>query len=379
MATKSAAAKKAPVKKAAVKKAPAAPKKLRVAIIGCGGISQTHMAAYKEIPEVELVGFCDINPAKLTEYQEKYGVKPEQCFEKWDDLFKVVKPDAVDICTPNGVHCPAALAAAAGGCHIMVEKPMAMNPDECEQMIAAAKKHKVKLAVGFQHRFNSKTDFLVNARDKGQFGNVMFVKCQALRRRGIPNWGVFGQKELQGGGPMIDIGVHVVEMAHYFMGSPKPVAATGNCWTYLGNKQSDVMCAWPNWDYKTYTVEDLAIGHIRFDNGMIMQIESSFAAHIDKDEWRFTAMGDKGGCCWDPLQIFTDEAGAMVHITPDYVAPDWNKDWVYLFVRKLQNWVDGILKGTPLRASGEEGLAVQKILDGIYRSAEQGGKEVPIK
>ena len=112
---------------------------------------------------------------------------------------------------------------------------------------------------------------------------------------------------------------------------------------------------------------------------MIMQIESSFAAHIDKDEWKFVAMGEKGGCDWDPLQIFTDDAGAMVHIKPDYVAPDWNKDWTYLFARKLQNWVDGILKGTPLRASGEEGLAIQKILDGIYRSAEQGGKEVPIK
>ena len=190
---------------------------------------------------------------------------------------------------------------------------------------------------------------------------------------------MFGRKDLQGGGPMIDIGVHVVEMAHYFMGSPKPVAATGNCWTYLGDKPSEVMSMWPNWDYKTYTVEDLAIGHIRFDNGMIMQIESSFAAHIDKDEWKFVAMGEKGGCDWDPLQIFTDDAGAMVHIKPDYVAPDWNKDWTYLFARKLQNWVDGILKGTPLRASGEEGLAIQKILDGIYRSAEQGGKEVPIK
>lgn len=120
MATKAAAAKKAPAKapaKAPVKKAPAkkatvkkaeAPKKLRVAIIGCGGISHAHMAAYKSIPEVELVGFCDINPERLTEYQEKYGVKPEQCFEKWDDLFKTVKPEAVDICTPNGVHCPAA-------------------------------------------------------------------------------------------------------------------------------------------------------------------------------------------------------------------------------------------------------------------------------
>ncbi len=387
MATKAAAVKKVPAKKAPAAKAvpgkaapkKAAPAKLRVAIIGCGGISHTHMAAYKAIPEVELVGFCDINPDRLKEYQEKYEVKPELCFEKWDDLFKTVKPDAVDICTPNGVHCPAAVASAKAGCHIIVEKPMAMSPDECEQMIAAAKAAKVKLAVGFQHRFNSKTDYLVQARDEGQFGKLMFVKCQALRRRGIPNWGVFGQKELQGGGPMIDIGVHVVEMAHYFMGSPKPVAATGNCWTYIGDKPSEVMSMWPNWDYKTYTVEDLAIGHIRFDNGMIMQIESSFAAHIDKDVWRFTAMGDKGGCCWDPLQIFTDKAGAMVHITPDYVAPDWNKNWTYLFERKLQNWVDGILKGTPLRASGEEGLAIQKILDGIYRSAAAGGKEVSIK
>ncbi len=111
---------------------------------------------------------------------------------------------------------------------------------------------------------------------------------------------------------------------------------------------------------------------------MIMQIESSFAAHIEKDMWTFTAMGDKGGCSWDPLKIYTDKSGAMVTINPDYVAPDWNVDWLYIFVRKLQNWVDAILKGTPLRAPGESGLMVQKILDGIYRSAEQGGKEVKI-
>lgn len=361
------------------KKADAAPKKLRVALIGCGGICQTHMAAYKEIPEVELVGFCDIKPERLEYMQKTYDVKPEICFEKWNDMIEAVKPDAVDICTPNGVHMAPAVDAANAGCHVMVEKPMAMNAAECEKMIAAAEKNKIKLAVGFQHRYNSKTDYLMKAKANNQFGNIMFVKCQALRRRGIPNWGVFGQKELQGGGPMIDIGVHVVEMAHYFMGSPKPVAATGNTWTYLGDKKSDTMSVWPNWDYKTYTVEDLAIGHIRFDNGMIMQIESSFAAHIDKDEWRFTAMGDKGGCCWDPLEIFTDMDGAMVHIKPDYISPDWNSNWTYLFIRKLQNWVDGCLKGTDLRASAEAGLAVQKILDGIYASAEKGGKEVTIK
>ena len=330
----------------------------------------------------------------MTYFKENYG-QNENCknakyyvidankgkdLSQWDAMFDEVKPDAVDCCTPNGMHCPVAVAAAQHGCHAIVEKPMAMTPEECEEMIAASKKAGKLLAVGFQHRYNSKTDFLVKARDEGEFGNLMFVKCQALRRRGIPNWGVFGQKELQGGGPLIDIGVHVVEMAHFFMGSPKPVAASGNCWTYIGDKPSEVMCTWPNWDYKTYTVEDLAIGHIRFDNGAIMQIESSFAAHIEKDLfWTFTAMGDKGGCTWDPLRIFADKAGAMVTIKPDYVAPDWDVDWIYLFQRKLQNWVDAILTGTPLRAPGEAGLAIQKILDGIYRSAEQGGKEVIIK
>ncbi|MBQ7400877.1 MAG: Gfo/Idh/MocA family oxidoreductase, partial [Lentisphaeria bacterium] len=231
-----ATAKKAPAKKAAPVKKAAAPKKLRVAFIGCGGIFTTHMAAYSQIPEVEIVGYCDIKPDRLEDVQKQYGATPEMCFEKWDDMFKAVKPDAIDVCTPNGVHMPAAVAAANAGCHVMVETPMAMTPEECEKMIAAAKKNNVKLAVGFQHRYNTKTDYLMNAKARGQFGNLMFVKCQALRRRGIPNWGVFGQKELQGGGPLIDIGVHVIEMAHYFMGSPKPVAATGNCWTYLGNK-----------------------------------------------------------------------------------------------------------------------------------------------
>jgi predicted dehydrogenase len=204
----------------------------------------------------------------------------------------------------------------------------------------------------------------------------MFVKCQALRRRGIPNWGVFGQKHLQGGGPMIDIGVHVIEMAHYVMGSPNPVAAAGNTWTYLGDKKSDIVSQWPHWDYKTYTVEDLAIGQIRFDNGAILQIEASFAAHIKEDTWNFTMMGDKGGCQWDPPMIFTDRAGTMVNESPAYVGG--RPDFPYLFACKMRNWAEACLHDRPLRAPGEAGLAVQKILDGIYRAAESG-KEVLIK
>lgn len=348
--------------------------KLRVAIIGCGGIAQMHLGVFREFPDVEIVAGVDIDADRLKVMQETWGVT--KTYTDWKKMLKEVKPDAVSICTPNAMHAQPAIDSSNAGCHVITEKPMAMNPGECHKMIDAAAKSGKKLAVGFQFRYHPNIDYLARARDAGTFGNIMFVKCQALRRRGIPNWGVFGRKELQGGGPMIDIGVHVIEMAHYFMGSPKPVAAAGNTWTYMGNKPSSVVSQWPGWDHKTYTVEDLAIGHIRFENGAVLQIEASFAAHIEKDEWNFNFMGDKGGGRFDPPALFTDRAGTMINETPGWLSG--KTDFTTLFQYKLRNFVDACLKDTPLRAPGEAGLAVQKILDGVYRAAE-AGKEVPIK
>ena len=350
-------------------------KKFRVAFIGCGGISRVHIEALQKMPDVEIVAGCDNRPARLKWFTEV--TKSTNVFENYDEMLKAMKGqiDGVNICTPNGEHAPAALAASKAGCHVITEKPMAMTPGECQKMIDAAKKAGKKLVIGFQYRYHPSTQALVRAREAGQFGNIMFVKCQALRRRGIPNWGVFGQKELQGGGPMIDIGVHVIEMAHYVMGSPKPVAAVGNTWTYIGDKASNVASQWPHWDYKKYTVEDLAIGHIRFENGAILQIEASFAAHIEKDVWNFTLMGDKGGCSWDPCAIYTDRDDTMWTSTPAFTGQG---DFPAMFFSKLRNWVDGCTKGTPLTAPGEAGIAVQKILDAVYRSAAIGGKEVKI-
>lgn len=350
-------------------------KKLRMAFIGCGGIAQTHLAALRNMPEVEVVAGCDIDPKRLQIMEEKWGVKKN--YKDWKVMLKEMagEIDAIDVCTPNGVHAPAAIDSANAGLHVITEKPMAMTPDECNRMIEAAKKADKKMCIGFQYRYHPNTQFLKRAADEGQFGKVMFVKCRALRRRGIPNWGVFGQKELQGGGPMIDIGVHVIEMAHYVMGSPKPVSASGNTWTWMGNKPSNVVSQWPNWDYKTYTVEDLAIGQVRFENGALMQIEASFCNHIEKDVWNFELVGENGGCSWDPPMIFRDQAGSMVNIAPGFLPQDTG--FASLFQVKLQNFVDACLKGTPMTAPGEAGLAVQKILDGVYRSAE-AGKEILI-
>lgn len=347
-------------------------KKLRVAMVGCGGIADMHVKMFAGIPEVEIVAGVDINPERLKVMKEKYGMT--RLYTDWRAMLKEVKPDAVDVCTPNGAHAAAAIDASQAGCHVITEKPMAMTPTECSRMIAAAKKARKVLAIGFQYRYHPVTQMIKRFREEGQFGNIMFVKCQALRRRGVPNWGVFGQKELQGGGPMIDIGVHVIEMAHYAMGRPRPVAATGNTWTYMGNKKSDVVSVWPGWDWKTYTVEDLAIGHIRFENGAVLQIEASFCGHIEKDVWNFNMVGDKGGCNWDPAAIYTDKAGTMVNMTPAWLPQG---DFASMFTTKLRNFVEGCLKGTTLEAPGEDGLAVQKMLDGVYRSAA-AGREVKI-
>lgn len=347
--------------------------KLKIALVGCGGISNIHMEILQKMDNVEVVAGVDLKPACLKLMKEKYGIK--KLYADWKKMLKEVKPDAVDVCTPNGMHAPACIDASNFGCHVITEKPMGMTPDECQRMIDAAAKARKKLVVGFQYRYHPNTQIIKRAMDEGIIGNVMFVKCQALRRRGIPNWGVFGRKELQGGGPMIDIGVHVIEMAHYAIGAPVPVAAMGKTWTYMGNKPSQVASGWPNWDWKTYTVEDLAIGQIRFANGVLMQIESSFAAHIEKDVWDFTVVGDKGGARWETGTVFTDRAGTMVNCVPGYTG---SGDFNNLFELKLRNFVDGCLFNKPLIAPGEAGIAVQKILDGVYRSQDNGGKEVAI-
>ncbi len=346
--------------------------RLRLALVGCGGIAEVHLDALRTMPDVEIVAGVDIQPQRLKVMQDKFNIP--RLYSDWKRMLREIRPDAVDVCTPNAVHAPAAVDALRFGCHVFTEKPMALNPRQCQQMIRAAAKARRKLAVGFQYRYHPSTQFLKRAGDEGRFGKILFVKCQALRRRGIPNWGVFGQKHLQGGGPMIDIGVHVIEMAHYLMGSPKPLSAQGNVWTYLGDKPSRVASMWPGWDYKTYNVEDLAAGQVRFAGGAMMQIETSFAAHIEKDVWNFTLAGEKGGCSWDPPMIFTDRAGTMVNESPAFTG---DGSWNALFAAKLRNFIDACLRNTPLEAPGEAGLAVQTLIDAVYRSAD-AGREIRI-
>jgi predicted dehydrogenase len=345
-------------------------KKLRIGFIGGGGISRTHMNYLSKMDDVELVAVSDISPAALEACSKEFGFS--NCFKDYRDLLKIKGIDAVTVGTPNAAHYQPTIDALNAGKDVMVEKPMAMTAEEAADMVRVARKKKKLLVIGFQHRFAAAAQMFKRSIDEGHFGQILYARCLALRRRGIPNWGVFGRKDLQGGGPLIDIGVHMMEVAHYLMGSPRPVSAFGSAYTYLGDKPSDVACSWPNWDYKSYTVEDLAVGMIRFENGATLTVEASFAAHIGKGEWTFTLMGEKAGAQFDPPMIFKDEAGAMVNITPDYL-PRTDP-----FQIKMRHFVECVQTRSPSEAPGEHGLLVQQMLNGIYQSAEQG-REVRIK
>jgi len=345
--------------------------KLRIGWIGTGGIANFQaQQLLSRRQDVEIVAGCDVNQENLDKFAEKFEFDAK--FNDYNEMLKMDGLDAVSVCTPNFMHKDPTIAALQAGKHVLVEKPMAMSAQEAKEMVAAAEQSSATLTMGFQYRLGAEAQILKRYADAGQFGNVMFARVQALRRRGIPNWGVFGRKELQGGGPLIDIGVHLIECAHFLMGEPKPVAASAQMFTYMGNKPSDVDSPWPGWDHETYNVEDLAVGFVRFDNGATMAIESSFVAHIKDNVFNVQIMGEKGGCTLRPVSIFKDEAGTMVNIEPGYV-PKYNS-----MAKKMDDWIARIRGERETQCPARAGLMVQEILQGLYDSAE-AGKEVEIK
>ena len=348
-------------------------KKVRVGFVGAGGIAGTHIKWLQPVEGVEVVALADPLEGACDRHIKTYGLDGAKAFTDYKQMLKMDDIDAVSVCTPNWMHYKPTIEALKAGKHVLVEKPIAMTAREAAKMCDVAKATGKTLTIGFQQRFTPAAQFIRRAVDEGQLGDVMFVRAQALRRRGIPSWGVFGQKKLQGGGPLIDIGVHIIEVSHYLLGKPRPVAASASCYTYLGDKKPEATAPWGDWDYKTYTVEDLACGFVRFENGATLAIESSFAAHIENDIFATTLMGTKAGATWSggSARIFTDYCGKMVNIEPKVFEKEEG------FARKMRNWIETV-RGADNDAPGEDGLMVQKILDALYQSSEKG-REVVIK
>lgn len=342
---------------------------LRLGFIGCGGIAQRQLASVQKLPGVEVVAVSDLREESIEAFRQK---TPEaKAFLDWRALVHYKDLDAVSVCTPNHLHREQSILALQYGKHVLVEKPMAMNVGEAIEMEEASKKAKRVLQIGFQERFSPAARLLKKQAENGFFGDILHVRVLALRRRGIPNWGVYGQMKAQGGGPLIDFGIHWLEMAHYLMGNPEPVTASGTTFRYFGTLKSSTISRWPNWDNETYDVEDMAVGFLRFANGATLSIETSFVAQIEKDISQVQIMGSKGGAITEPLLLFSDFNDYMMTMSPQYMLQEPGFD------AKMRHFIECARDGIKCEAPAKDGVAVQKMIEGLYKSANEK-KEVAL-
>ena len=347
--------------------------KLRVAVIGVGSISNVHIEGYLKNPDVELVAFCDINEKQLKKRGEQYNIT--KLYTSLDEMLEKEQLDAVSVCTWNSQHAPCTIKAFNAGLHVLCEKPMATSSEEAEEMLAAAKRNNKLLMIGFVRRHGNDAKILKTFIDNGDFGDIYYAKATYLRRNGNPG-GWFGDKSRSGGGPLIDLGVHVIDLVRYSCGNPKPVSVYGATFKKLGNRPHIIAKK----RYQSVTegevvndVEDLATALIRFDNGMVLSVEASFSLNIKENVGKIEVFGTKSGACMNPeLEIFTEQNNYLTNVSFDNPTA---LSFEGLFDNEMNHFVDCVLNGTKCIAPAEDGVVIMNILDAIYKSAETG-KEV---
>jgi len=345
--------------------------KLKIGVIGVGGISEAHIGGYKKNPNVELTAFCDINEERLKEKGEKYGVT--HLYTDVNEMVKNEKLDAVSVCTWNCAHAKCSIAALNAGINGSCEKPMAMNAIEAEEMKAAAEKNGKLLMVGFVRRYGNDMDILKDFINTDYFGEIYYAKANYIRRNGNPG-GWFCDKSRSGGGPLIDLGVHVIDFVRYALGNPKPVSVYAATFSKLGDRRNlktpkDYVSA----DHKPdelCDVEDLATALIRFDNGAVLNVETSFSLNVSEDRGIIELYGDKGGAKIDPeLKLYSETNGYMTDVS---LKAQTALNFDGLFQKEIDHFVNCLLGNSECRSPAQDGIELMKILDAAYESAKTG-------
>ncbi|MDQ0338817.1 putative dehydrogenase [Caldalkalibacillus uzonensis] len=347
--------------------------KFRIGIIGAGTITKlahyTSLSALKD--QAEVVAIADINEHQAVQLAEKYDTK--HIFSGYRELLRLADVDAVLISLPNFLHAKVAIEAMEAGKHVLCEKPMAINGLEAQQMVEVQKKTGKVLMVGLNNRFRSDVQFIKEQVNKGELGEIYYAKCGWMRRAGIPGWGTwFTTKSKSGGGPLIDIGVHMLDVTLYLMGNPKPVSVVGATYIKFGHTKEGLnRVSWGDVNENgMFDVEDLATAFIRLDNGATLALEVSWAANIAKDDVYVQLLGNKSGIRLTNdtgLTIYTEREGFQHDITP-HITYDDQQARINMWKHFLHCLETG---ETPL-CSPEQGLLVNQILDAIYQSSETG-------
>ncbi|WP_347553128.1 Gfo/Idh/MocA family oxidoreductase (plasmid) [Pseudalkalibacillus hwajinpoensis] len=339
--------------------------KKKVAIIGGGQVAEkNHLPSYREREDVEVVAVLNQSESNARAFAKRHTIP--QSYTDLKELLTVEKPDIVSVCTPNKYHYQHVMEALYSGSHVFCEKPPSIAAAEAKEMNELARSRDLVLGYNFQHRFSEETVILRNKVREGVLGEIYHTKASALRRSGVPGWGNFINKDLQGGGPLIDLGIHMLDSAFFIMDFPEVKKVTAKMFQKIGPYKSEG--SFGKWNPEEYEVEDSLFGFIELTNGGLIQIDTSFALHIQKDKkMNIEFCGDKAGATLYPLEIYSDHKGKLAPLY-EQKAIDINpeKRSIHSFINKClgehDEWV----------ANGEEGYKIQKLVESLYRSAEIG-------
>jgi len=352
-------------------------KVLKVGIIGCGGIGTgKHMPSLARIPEVQMVAFCDIVLERAQDAVKKYGTEESKVYTDYRELLEDKSIDVIHVCTPNKSHADISIAALEAGKHVMCEKPMAKTSADALRMVNAAKRAGKKLTIGYQNRFRNDSQYLHKLCGEGELGEIYYAKAHAIRRRAVPTWGVFLNEEEQGGGPLIDIGTHALDLTLWEMNNYQPACVVGKTYHKLADKENAAN-AWGPWDPKKFTVEDSAFGFITMKNGATIILESSWALNtLDVGEAITTLCGTEGGADMkDGLRINGEKFGRTFETKPDLKAGGVAfYDGVKMEPHDIEaaKFYQAIADGADPVVLPEQAYVVTQILEAIYTSSRTG-------
>ncbi len=348
---------------------------LKVGMIGLGGIAHTHVPGWSSSPYTELVAGSDVAPSVFPAWREKYGMA--RFYEDPAELINDPEIDIVDICSPNMYHALQAIAALEAGKHVICEKPLAPTPAEIRQMIAA-RDRSGKLLMTAQHfRFRGISQAVKAEIDNGALGDIYHARSWMLRRSGLPPRPTFIYKSQSGGGPCIDIGVHILDLTLWLMGHPKPVAVSGVARAALAHHEGAFSGTWGRVRVPTdMDVEDFAAAFVRFDSGATLMIEMSWLLHHNTagEASRVWLYGTEGGCEWPDALFMSNDYRNMQLVNRSLVL---TQDTMEPHALECVQFARAVAEGLPSPVPPEDSLYVQTILDGIYRSQESG-KEVTV-
>jgi len=352
-------------------------KTLKIGIIGCGGIANgKHMPALKKLDTVKMVAFCDLVEDKANQAALIYGTPDAKVYTDYKELLKDESIDVVHVLTPNRSHSFISIDALEAGKHVMCEKPMAKTYAEAKAMYEASERTGKKLTIGYQSRWRGDSLYLKEMIENDDLGEIYYARAIALRRRAVPTWGVFLNEYEQGGGPLIDIGTHALDLTLWLMNNYKPKMVVGTTYRKIAH-QKRAANAWGDWDPNEFTTEDSAFGFVVMENGATVALESAWAINIsDPREAICTLCGDKAGAdMYDGLTINNVKYGRQNIETPDFKAGGvafYDGDSSKIEDVEAYAWIDAILNDKPVPTKPEQAMVVTQILEGIYESAKTG-------